>query len=84
MQTTIRPLRCYAETSEVNSVLPVNRANGKHAALHDYLFSQDAETVILTFKELEEIQGWFTLLASTRQNRSWWQIHNTIPMLTLA
>lgn len=44
---------------------------GKHKALYEYLEHRYANTVVLTFAQIEDILG-FTLPDAARVDRGWW------------
>jgi hypothetical protein len=44
---------------------------GKYKALHEYLANRYANTVVLTFAQIEDILG-FTLPDSARVDQAWW------------
>ena len=50
---------------------PKRRMSGEYAALHTYLDGRYAETVVLTFVDIEALLG-FPLPADARVNGEWW------------
>ncbi|MQA29855.1 MAG: hypothetical protein GEU82_08455 [Luteitalea sp.] len=50
--------------------------SGKYALLHQYLQKRYADTVVLTFGEIEDLLG-FPLPAQSRLHREWWMATDT-------
>ena len=50
---------------------PILRVKGRHAALHKYLNERYADSVVLTFDEIEDISG-FPLPDRARNDGHWW------------
>jgi hypothetical protein len=57
---------------------PGERAmSGKYLLLYNYLENRYANTVVLTFAEIEDLLG-FTLPDQARQHREWWTDRQTV------
>jgi len=62
----VRPLRAAAAAA------PPRRAmTGKYVLLYEYLEHRHADTVVLTFSEVEDLLG-FPLPEQARRQREWW------------
>jgi hypothetical protein len=44
---------------------------GRHRLLHEYLRTRFADTIVLTFDQIEDVLG-FTLPAEARSDAAWW------------
>jgi hypothetical protein len=64
----------------VEPAKPLGRAmSGKYSLLYRYLEDRYANTVVLTFSEIEDLLG-FTLPEQARLQREWWTIAaKTVP-----
>jgi hypothetical protein len=52
---------------------PHGRKAGKYQGLYDYLAGRYADTIVLTFQQVEDLLG-FTLPDLARDDQSWWAI----------
>jgi hypothetical protein len=58
--------------AEAPSVAPRGRQTaGRYRFLHDYLRTRYADTVVLTFNQMEDLLG-FTLPAEASSDQEWW------------
>jgi hypothetical protein len=67
--------RLIARSSPVEAPAPVRRVrayHGEYLALHVYLRDRFAESVILTFSQVEDLLG-FALPAAARVEPEWWR-----------
>ena len=62
-----QPRRVYAETPEPHGHV----MSGKYVLLYKYLKNRYADTVVLTFAEIEDLLG-FALPAGARVHNEWW------------
>lgn len=63
-----RPVR---EPPEEKPTAPRRAMTGKYRLLYDYLEARYANTVVLTFAEIEDLLG-FALPGPARLQREWW------------
>jgi hypothetical protein len=52
---------------------PQGRKAGKYQRLYEYLENRYADTVVLTFQQVEDLLG-FALPVLARQDQSWWAV----------
>jgi hypothetical protein len=58
--------------ASIQEVSPVSRAvSAPYRALHSYLNGRYADTLVLTFSEIEDLLG-FTLPDAARLHEDWW------------
>jgi len=66
-----------SDTPEEPAKPPIGRAmSGKYLLLYNYLENRYANTVVLTFAEIEDLLG-FTLPDQARQHSEWWTDRQT-------
>lgn len=63
-----RPITCVSRDRDVE-LRPV--VSGRYRLLYEYLQNRYAETVVLTFAQIESLIG-FSLPDQARLNRQWW------------
>ncbi len=60
------------DRAEARAAAPPDRVmSGKYLSLYDYLKNRYANTVVLTFAEIEDLLG-FTLPEPARSQQAWW------------
>jgi len=67
-----RPAANYQREGRAEPAKPQGRAmTGQYRLLHKYLENRYADTVVLTFSEIEDLLG-FTLPDQARLRQEWW------------
>jgi hypothetical protein len=77
----IKNLRSGGQTSPVlraEPKRPGRAMSGKYLLLYNYLENRYADTVVLTFSEIEDLLG-FALPEQARLERDWWLNADTAP-----
>jgi hypothetical protein len=77
-----RRMLTWRDRAEVRAPAPPDRVmSGKYLSLYDYLKNRYANTVVLTFAEIEDLLG-FTLPESARSQQDWWTDADSNTVLT--
>jgi len=77
-----RRILTWRERAEVRAPEPPDRVmSGKYRSLYDYLKNRYANTVVLTFAEIEDLLG-FTLPDTARSQQDWWTDADSNTVLT--
>ena len=70
------------DRAELRAPAPPDRVmSGKYLSLYDYLANRYANTVVLTFAEIEDLLG-FTLPEPARTQQDWWTDADSNTVLT--
>jgi hypothetical protein len=77
-----RRIVTWCDRAEARAPAPPNRVmSGKYLSLYDYLKNRYANTVVLTFAEIEDLLG-FTLPEPARSQQDWWTDADSNTVLT--
>jgi hypothetical protein len=77
-----RRIVTWRDRAEAPAPAPPDRVmSGKYLSLYDYLKNRYANTVVLTFAEIEDLLG-FTLPEPARSQQDWWTNADANTVLT--
>ena len=77
-----RRILTWRDRADVRAPAPPDRVmSGKYLSLYAYLKGRYANTVVLTFAEIEDLLG-FTLPESARSQQDWWTDAGSNTVLT--
>jgi hypothetical protein len=77
-----RRIMTWRDRAEAAAPAPPDRMmSGRYRSLYDYLKNRYANTVVLTFAEIEDLLG-FTLPEPARSQQDWWTDADSNTVLT--